>query len=41
MIRILAEFILQLWVKEKCKCGIGSVRSPYSDEGLKSISGFA
>lgn len=41
MIRVLVKFILHLWVKEKCKCGVGSVGSPYTKEGLKSISGLA
>lgn len=41
MIRILVEFIFHLWMKEKCKCGVGSVASFYSNEGLKSISGLA
>lgn len=40
MIRVLVKFILYLWMKEKCKYGVGSVGSPCSNEGLKSISGL-
>lgn len=41
MIRILVKFILHLWMQEKCKCGVGSEGSPFSNEGLKSVSGSA
>lgn len=41
MIRILVELILHLWMQEKCKCGVESEGSPFSNEGLKSISGLA
>jgi len=37
---ILVKFILHLRMQEKCKYGIESVGFPFSNEGLKSISGL-
>lgn len=37
MIGVLIKFILHLWMKEKCKCGVGSVIPPTVRKDLKAL----